>query len=193
MEGAVAKQIVIKRKLLGAELRSIHCRNQHSCVNVLGRFRVWTLKTVGVSAVYKMCEHFQITTATTLNWTFRPSAFHWTKTTYKTLNISETVGPIPYKSHSTPFPIRPVVLTPWSWMWCKNSGRSSEPKFLKWNSKLTLDNSRRNCRRGPAVCRSGHWGGDSARIVHGYKPDASVPEGVMSKVSGPIRKEMGGA
>ncbi len=39
------------------------------------------------------------------------------------------VPPIAYKSHSTPFPIRPHVLTPHSWLCGKNCGRSSLPKF----------------------------------------------------------------
>ncbi len=39
------------------------------------------------------------------------------------------VPPIAYKSHSTPFPIRPHVLTPHSWLCGKNCGRSSAPKF----------------------------------------------------------------
>ncbi len=39
------------------------------------------------------------------------------------------VPPIAYKSHSTPFPIRPHVLTPHSWLCDKNCGRSSAPKF----------------------------------------------------------------
>ncbi len=38
------------------------------------------------------------------------------------------VPPIAYKSHSTPFPIRPHVLTPHSWLCDKNCGRSSAPK-----------------------------------------------------------------
>ncbi len=39
------------------------------------------------------------------------------------------VPPIAYKSHSTPFPIRPHVLTRHSWLCDKNCGRSSAPKF----------------------------------------------------------------
>ncbi len=39
------------------------------------------------------------------------------------------VPPIAYKSHSTPFPIRPHVLTPHSWLCGKNCRRSSAPKF----------------------------------------------------------------
>ncbi len=42
--------------------------------------------------------------------------------------------PIAYKSHSTPFPIRPHVLTPHSWLCDKNCGRSSAPK-KKWRKK----------------------------------------------------------
>ncbi len=38
------------------------------------------------------------------------------------------VPPIAYKSHSTPLPIRPHVLTPHSWLCDKNCGRSSAPK-----------------------------------------------------------------
>ncbi len=38
------------------------------------------------------------------------------------------VPPIAYKSHSTPFPIRPHVLTHHSWLCDKNCGRSSAPK-----------------------------------------------------------------
>ncbi len=47
--------------------------------------------------------------------------------------------PIAYKSHSTPFPIRPHVLTPHSWLCDKNCGRSSAPK-KKWNGgwRITL-------------------------------------------------------
>ncbi len=49
------------------------------------------------------------------------------------------VPPIAYKSHSTPFPIRPHVLTPHSWLCDKNCGRSSAPK-KKWNGgwRITL-------------------------------------------------------
>ncbi len=49
------------------------------------------------------------------------------------------VPPIAYKSHSTPFPIRPLVLTPHSWLCDKNCGRSSAPK-KKWNGgwRITL-------------------------------------------------------
>ncbi len=39
------------------------------------------------------------------------------------------VPPIAYKSHSTPFPIRPHVLTPHSWLCDKLCRRSSVPKF----------------------------------------------------------------
>ncbi len=45
------------------------------------------------------------------------------------------VPPIAYKSHSTPFPIRPHVLTPHSWLCDKNCGRSSAPK-KKWNLEM---------------------------------------------------------
>ncbi len=45
------------------------------------------------------------------------------------------VPPIAYKSHSTPFPIRPHVLTSHSWLCDKNCGRSSAPK-KKWNLEM---------------------------------------------------------
>ncbi len=45
------------------------------------------------------------------------------------------VPPIAYKSHSTPFLIRPHVLTPHSWLCDKNCGRSSAPK-KKWNLEM---------------------------------------------------------
>ncbi len=45
------------------------------------------------------------------------------------------VTPIAYKSHSTPFPIRPHVLTPHSWLCDKNCVRSSAPK-KKWNLEM---------------------------------------------------------
>ncbi len=45
------------------------------------------------------------------------------------------VPPIAYKSHSTPFPIRPHVLTPHSWLCDKNCGRSSAPE-KKWNLEM---------------------------------------------------------
>ncbi len=45
------------------------------------------------------------------------------------------VPPIAYKSHSTPFSIRPHVLTPHSWLCDKNCGRSSAPK-KKWNLEM---------------------------------------------------------
>ncbi len=45
------------------------------------------------------------------------------------------VPPIAYKSHSTPFPIRPHVLTPHSWLCDKNCRRSSAPK-KKWNLEM---------------------------------------------------------
>ncbi len=51
------------------------------------------------------------------------------------------VPPIAYKSHSTPFPIRPHVLTPHSWLCDKNCGRSSAPKksgIWKWRITLML-------------------------------------------------------
>ncbi len=51
------------------------------------------------------------------------------------------VPPIAYKSHSTPFPIRPHVLTPHSWLCDKNCGRSSAPKksgIWKWRITLRL-------------------------------------------------------
>ncbi len=51
------------------------------------------------------------------------------------------VPPIAYKSHSTPFPIRPHVLTPHSWLCDKNCGRSSVPKksgIWKWRITLML-------------------------------------------------------
>ncbi len=46
------------------------------------------------------------------------------------------VPPIAYKSHSTPFPIRPHVLTPHSWLCDKNCGRSSAEK--KWKKNNTF-------------------------------------------------------
>ncbi len=49
------------------------------------------------------------------------------------------VPPIAYKSHSTPFPIRPHVLTPHSWLCDKNCGRSSAPKKSGiWKKRITL-------------------------------------------------------
>ncbi len=51
------------------------------------------------------------------------------------------VPPIAYKSHSTPFPIRPHVLAPHSWLCDKNCGRSSAPKksgIWKWRITLML-------------------------------------------------------
>ncbi len=51
------------------------------------------------------------------------------------------VPPITYKSHSTPFPIRPHVLTPHSWLCDKNCGRSSALKksgIWKWRITLML-------------------------------------------------------
>ncbi len=49
------------------------------------------------------------------------------------------VPPIAYKSHSTPFPIRPHVLTPHSWLCDKNCGRSSVPKKSGiWKKRITL-------------------------------------------------------
>ncbi len=51
------------------------------------------------------------------------------------------VPPIAYKSHSTPFPIRPHVLTPHSWLCDKNCGRSSATKksgIWKWRITLML-------------------------------------------------------
>ncbi len=51
------------------------------------------------------------------------------------------VPPIAYKSQSTPFPIRPHVLTPHSWLCDKNCGRSSAPKksgIWKWRITLML-------------------------------------------------------
>ncbi len=48
------------------------------------------------------------------------------------------VPPIAYKSHSTPFPIRPHVLTPHSWLCGKNCGRSSAPKFGQGRIVITI-------------------------------------------------------
>ncbi len=51
------------------------------------------------------------------------------------------VPPIAYKSHSTLVPIRPLVLTPHSWLCDKNCGRSSAPKksgIWKWRITLML-------------------------------------------------------
>ncbi len=50
------------------------------------------------------------------------------------------VPPIAYKSHSTPFPIRPHVLTPHSWLCDKNCGRSSAPRKKSgiWKWRITL-------------------------------------------------------
>ncbi len=51
------------------------------------------------------------------------------------------VPPIAYKSQSTPFPIRPHVLTPHSWLCDKNCRRSSAPKksgIWKWQITLML-------------------------------------------------------
>ncbi len=57
------------------------------------------------------------------------------------------VPPIAYKSHSTPFPIRPHVLTPHSWLCDKNCGRSSAPKFGQGdsNNNTRMYISRRKC------------------------------------------------
>ncbi len=45
------------------------------------------------------------------------------------------VPPIAYKSHSTPFPIRPHVLTPHSWLCGKNCGRSSAEV---WSGRIVI-------------------------------------------------------
>ncbi len=57
------------------------------------------------------------------------------------------VPPIAYKSHSTPFPIRPHVLTPHSWLCDKNCRRSSAPKLVRANSNnnTRMYISRRKC------------------------------------------------
>ncbi len=66
------------------------------------------------------------------------------------------VPPIAYKSHSTPFPIRPHILTPHSWLCGKNCGRSSAPKLVRANSNYytRMYISRRKCEMVLAVAKN---------------------------------------
>ncbi len=78
------------------------------------------------------CGKFHISVKSTL-WATRRQSFRNVKSMrffgrYFAPGVN-IVPPIAYKSHSTPFPIRPHVLTPHSWLCGKNCGRSSAPKF----------------------------------------------------------------
>ncbi len=66
------------------------------------------------------------------------------------------VPPIAYKSHSTPFPIRPHVLTPHSWLCDKNCGRSSAPKKSgrRRRRRTRMYISRRKCEMVLAVAKN---------------------------------------
>ncbi len=57
------------------------------------------------------------------------------------------VPPIAYKSHSTPFPIRPHVLTPQSWLCVKTAGGVARRSLVRANSNnnTRMYISRRKC------------------------------------------------
>ncbi len=65
------------------------------------------------------------------------------------------VPPIAYKSHSTPFPIRPHVLTPHSWLCGKNCGGVARRSLVRANSNYNtrMYISRRKCEMVLAVAK----------------------------------------
>ncbi len=89
-------------------------------VQLLPHFEVWSYRACQPLQMWQI-SHFCVKSMRFFGRYFAPGA-----------NI---VPPIAYKSHSTPFPIRPHVLTPHSWLCDKNCGRSSAPK-KKWNLEM---------------------------------------------------------
>ncbi len=67
------------------------------------------------------------------------------------------VPPIAYKSHSTPFPIRPHVLTPHSWLCDKTAGGVARRSLVRANSNnnTRMYISRRKCEMVLAVAKLG--------------------------------------
>ncbi len=101
----------------------------------LPHFEVWSYRAC---QPLQMCK-FHIFVKSTL-WAMRRQVFAMLSLCVFFVPLFRPWGehrtPIAYKSHSTPFPIRPHVLTPHSWLCDKNCGRSSAP--IVWSGRIVI-------------------------------------------------------